>query len=197
MLARGAFCRLAADVHKPHDLPRVSNLLRSHTVVHSGTSTPAARAFARVYRATLLGYRRSYATKSATTPTDKVKRDVKKAAAAKKPAQEKAAKAVKPTKGKATATRKPKRKTKKAKKPATKPKRKTKKLTPEEKEKLAIKELKAKALRPPVSKRAVSAWTVFLTENIKGTGADAQQVFKGTPEKFRSLTPAEREVCAV
>ncbi|KAJ4296525.1 hypothetical protein N0V90_006570 [Kalmusia sp. IMI 367209] len=193
MLARGALCRLAADVPKTstHDLPRISQLLHTSLFSRSATSRSTLSAIARAYNATVLERRRAYATKSATQPTAKVKSDVKKAAA-KKPAKKPAAKKA--------ASKKPKRKTVAKKKKAV-PKKAAKKkvkkvLTPEEKEAQTIKDLKKRALRPPTLGRA-SAWVVFASESVKGASAhsvvECQQAIKVAASKFKTLTPAEKE----
>ncbi|KAL1599562.1 hypothetical protein SLS60_007365 [Paraconiothyrium brasiliense] len=187
MLARGALCRLAADIPKTstHDLPRISQLLRTTLLARHGASQPTVGAIARAFRATILESRRTYATQSATEPTARVKREVKKAVA-KKPAK------------KTTTTKKaaPKKRSTAAKKKAApkKPAPKKKVLTAEEKEAAKIKELKKLALRAP--KRAFgSAWTAFVTESLKGSKdlPSAQGLMKEAGAKYKNLTPAERE----
>lgn len=188
MLARGALCRFAVEVPKTstHDLPRISQLLRTSLSARHGASYPTVGAIARAFRATIIQGRRAYATKSATEPTPRVKREVKKAVAAKKPAKK--------TTAKKAATKKPKRKTAAKKKAA--PKKVKKVLTAEQQEAKKIKELKKKALRAP-SKPRLSAWTAFLAEGAKGakTREEAQALLSSLSSKYKELTPAEREVC--
>jgi hypothetical protein len=196
MLARGALCRLAADVPKTstHDLPRISQLLRTSLFARHGASQPTVGAIARAFRATILQGRRAYATKSATEPTARVKKEVKKAVAAKKPA-------AKTTTAKKPAPKKPARKTALKKRPAPKKpaaKKPKKVRTAEEVQVEQIKALKKRALLRGVPKRPhASAWNAFASEALKGSKniADSQTILKETSVKYRNLTPAEREVC--
>jgi hypothetical protein len=197
MLARSVLGRLAAQVPKTstHDLPRLSHLLQSSLLASNATSRPTAGAIARAFRQAILEGRRTYATTSATEPTPRVKKDVKKAVArkpaakkptAKKPARKKAA----PKKAKKAAAKKPA-----AKKTAKKPK---KELTPEQKERAIIRDLKAKALDPPKATK-YTAWLVFSVENIKshkvGSIQEVGSIAAESAAKYKNLTPAEREVC--
>lgn len=193
MLARGALCRLAADLPKTstHDLPRISQLLRTSLFVRHGAFQPTVGAIARAFRATILEGRRAYATKSATEPTARVKREVKKAVATKKTANTTAAKktAAKTTKTKA-ATRKKLRKNTLKKKPKV--------LTADEKAAQAIKDLKKRALLKGSPKRSrSSAWQEFAGEALKSSKNldESQLIMKEAAVKYRNLTPAEREVC--
>jgi hypothetical protein len=105
---------------------------------------------------------------------------------AKKPARKKAA----PKKAKKPAAKKPA-----AKKTAKKPK---KELTPEQKERAIIRDLKAKALDPPKATK-YTAWLVFSVENIKshkvGSIQEVGSIAAESAAKYKNLTPAEREVC--
>lgn len=200
MFARGALCRLAADAPKTstHDLPRVSQLLRTTLFARHGVSQPTFGAIARAFRATIIEGRRTYATKSETTPTARVKREVKKAVATKKTAKTAATK--KATTKKAAPKKKavPKKKAKKA--APKKPKKRVKKeLTAEEKQAEKLKTLKARALLKGSPKQAtVSAWTMFMSESLKGSSGlpDSQARMKDAVSKFKNFTPAEREVYA-
>ncbi|KAF1837207.1 hypothetical protein BDW02DRAFT_491779 [Decorospora gaudefroyi] len=191
MLARGALCRLAADVPKTSSrLPQLGPLLRRALLARHAATSPAARAYASALYA-----RRAYATATAraTKPTATVKKAVKAAAAKKKPAAAPKKKAT--TAKKAASTKKPVRK-RAAKKPAAK-KAAPKKSTPEEKEKAKIRELRIKALKEPVTEHAVSAFNVFIADNLIGkTGgsrADNKSRIAETARKFKDLTPAEHE----
>ncbi|KAK7193825.1 hypothetical protein DPSP01_011882 [Paraphaeosphaeria sporulosa] len=188
MLARGALCRLAADVPKTstHDLPRISQLLRTTLFARHGASQPTVGAIVRAFRTTILEGRRAYATKSATEPTARVKREVKKAVATKKTA--------KTTTAKKTTTKKAA--PKKAKKVAPKKKKPAKELTAEQKEAQTIKKLKERALLKGSPKRSnSSAWTEFASESLKGSKniEDSQSIMKEAAVKYKNLTPAERE----
>lgn len=187
MLSRGALCRLAANAPKTstHDLPRLSHHLQSSLRSTHGLSPRAFYALSRAYKAALSEYRRSYATAAATKPTTKVKRDVKKAAA-KKPVKKPAAKKAATKKPKKAAAKKAKPK----KKPVAKPKRKV--LTPEQKEKEKLANLKREALRAPVARSPVNAYATFIAEALSGNGAVAGKIRELAP-KFKNLTPAERE----
>ncbi|KAF1968382.1 hypothetical protein BU23DRAFT_514896 [Bimuria novae-zelandiae CBS 107.79] len=191
MLARGVLYRLAADVPKTstHDLPRISQLLRTTLFARNGASQPTIGAIAHAFRSTILEGRRAYATKSATQPTTRVKKAVKKAvaktAAPKKPTKKPAAKKAVP--------KKPAAKKKKAapKKAARRPK---KVLTAEEKEAATIKDLKKRALRPP-KPSFFSAWSAFAAEALRGAAGleGAQGAMRDASAKYKELTPAERE----
>jgi outer membrane biosynthesis protein TonB len=168
---------------------------------------PAARALARAYRG-VLGARRSYATTTAATkPTATVKKAVKakaaakaapkKTAAATKTVKKPAKKPVKKTtaakaKAKPKAAPKPKKKAA-AKKPAPK-KRVKKALTPEQKEKIKIRELRLKALKEPVVPKALTARNVYVGEKLRGTGENASHKLADVGKAFTALTPAELEV---
>jgi hypothetical protein len=110
----------------------------------------------------------------------------KKAAPAKKPARKPAAKkpaAKKPAAKKAVA------------KPKPKPRRVKKVLTPEEKEKVKIRELRVKALKEPVSQIPVSAYNAYVAEKASGkNGGEPQGRIADAARAFKSLTPAEHEV---
>lgn len=179
MLARGALCRLAAEVPKQatHDLPKLATLVQT---ARSGFSLPI-RTLSHVSQLQT----RSYATtKAAKDPAAPVKKAVKAKAAAGK-------KVTKTTTTKKVAAKKPKKAKKKAapKKPARKPK---KVLTDEEKLRAQINQLRKIALKEPVAPSQISAFNVYVAENVKGE--------KGTPsfteitKAFKDITPAEREV---
>lgn len=190
MLARGVLCRLAADVPKTstHDVSQLANLLQRSVLSRNALSLPAICALSRAYKAALAESRRSYATTTrATKPTATVRKAVKKTAA-KKAAPRKAA-SKKPKKKTAA-----KKKAKPKKKPAAKPKRAKKVLTPEEKEKQLIRELKVKALREPISQSPIQAWVAFVAENLRGSKSAAPESMKEVAAKYRNLSPAEKEV---
>ncbi|KAJ4354500.1 uncharacterized protein N0V89_006237 [Didymosphaeria variabile] len=191
MLARGALCRLAVDLPKTstHDLPRISQLLRTNLFARHGASQPTVGAIARAFRATILESRRAYATKSATEPTARVKREVKKAVA-KKPAK----KTTTTTKTKKAAPKKRNTAAKTKAAPKKSVRRPKKVLTAEEKEAAKIKALKKTALRSPLRPRE-NAWTVFVSEALKGSKnlADSQGIMKEAGAKYKNFTPAERE----
>ncbi|KAL8696398.1 MAG: hypothetical protein Q9201_007676 [Fulgogasparrea decipioides] len=116
------------------------------------------------------------------------------AKAGKKPVAKKAkskSKSKPRTKAKSTKARK---KSKKAKAAPAKKKRKAQ--TPEQKSRLAIKELKVKALTPP-KKLPYTAFTVLLAEKTKEerrpVGKGGESVTKECSTKYRSFTPEERE----
>jgi hypothetical protein len=84
-----------------------------------------------------------------------------------------------------------------AKKKAAPKKRATRKrvpLTPEQKQKAKITELRKKILPEPVSYRSISAHILFSAEHVKGTHEGVVNALKQSLEKFKTLTPAEREV---
>ncbi|EUC50193.1 hypothetical protein COCMIDRAFT_82655 [Bipolaris oryzae ATCC 44560] len=193
MLA-GALCRLAADVPRasPHNVPQLARHLERVLVIRSAAESSPARASPRIY-----AYARCYATTTrATKPTATVKKAVKAAASEKTPPKKKAAPA------KTTAKKPAAKKTKKpaAKKPAAKkaaPKRAKKKvLTEEEKERAKIRQLRAKALKEPLSQRTLSAYNLFVAELTKGkpSGSDTQvsKITSATKE-FKNLSPAQLE----
>lgn len=191
MLARGVLCRLAAEAPKTstHDLSQLVHVLQRSVLSRNGLSLPAVCAVSRAYRAALVESRRSYATTTrATKPTATVKKAVKKTAAKKTTPASKKASAKKSTK-KATA-----KKAKPKKKPAAKPKRAKKVLTPEEKEKLRIKELRKKALKEPHSNRPLTTINVFCIEALTGQKTNGPAALGDAVAKFKSLTPAELEV---
>jgi hypothetical protein len=153
---------------------------------HNALNTPAGAQFA-------LPIRRLYATTTKAAPKSKPKNSATKA----KPKAKKAAPKKKVVK----------KVVKKKTKPKAKPVKKVKKvLTEEQKSKLAatkarahLKELKEQALSPPLH-TSVSAWQVLLTEVSKrpqpaGQKGDIGSVSKEASAKFKSLTPAELEVC--
>jgi hypothetical protein len=210
MLARGVICRLAADVPKTstRELSRLSHVLQFRLLSHNALSLPAARALSRACRAALAEHRRSYAT-AATKPTARVKKDVKKAAAAKKPAKPAAKKTAAKNPPKKTA-RKPAKKTaaKKAKpkkKAAAKPKLRARKVvTPEARAEAKLKaennQLKETALlKSPKNGEHITAWNMFSIEALAvlQTGSHSRvqraEALKTAADKFKGLTPAEKE----
>ncbi|KAJ4354828.1 hypothetical protein N0V95_003513 [Ascochyta clinopodiicola] len=191
MLARGALNRLAAEVSKQatHDLPKLASLVQT---ARSGCTLPI-RTLSHVSQLQT----RSYATtKAATTPTETVKKAVKaKAAAGKSVKKTTTAEKTSTTRKAASNTKAaPKKAKKKAapKKPAKKraPK---KVLTPEEKEKLVIRKLKVLALKEPVSNYPVTAFNVYLSEGLKGTGTGATAALSSKASAWKDITPAEHE----
>ncbi|KAF3049870.1 hypothetical protein E8E11_010228 [Didymella keratinophila] len=179
MLARGALCRLAAEVPKQatHDLPKLATLIQT---ARSGFSLPS-RTLAHVSQLQT----RSYATtKAAKDPAAPVKKAIKAKAAAGK-------KVTKTTTTKKVAARKPKKTAKKAtpKKPVKKPK---KVLTDEEKLKAQISQLRKTALKEPVTRHRLSAFQVYVAENAKGEKGSTA-TFTEIVKAFKDITPAERE----
>ncbi|KAF2120515.1 hypothetical protein BDV96DRAFT_641193 [Lophiotrema nucula] len=189
MLARGVLCRLAAEVPRTstHDLPQLARLLQRSLAARNGSSIGA---LSRGLGASLANSRRSYATTvRAKKPTATVKKAVKKQAA-KKPAPKKkaAAKTAGRLKKKPAAKKAAPKKKKAAAKPKTK--RAKKELTPEQKEKALIRQLKVLALREPTSTRALPTHAVFVSEAFK----DNKKIgLAQASDKFKSLTTAERE----
>jgi hypothetical protein len=126
-----------------------------------------------------------------------VKTAVKKTAASK--AAPKKAVAKKATTKKAAPKKAAAKKTKKAAaKPKPKPKPKarrvTRERTPEEKQKLYVKELRKQALREPCRDRKLTAYNAFMKEQGLAPGNPEQ---KSVVAKFKNLTPAEIEVSGV
>jgi hypothetical protein len=193
MLA-GALCRLAADVPRasPHDMPQLARHLGRALLARNIAESSTAGAFSRAFAYALYS-RRSYATTTrATEPTATVKKAVKTAS---KTPPKKTASATKTTAKKPAAKKAKKKATKKpaAKKPAKK--RVKKVLTEEEKEKVKIRELRAKALKEPVSPRGVTAYNVFIAEYSSGKGEGMHQNARITEatKEFKNLTPAQLE----
>ncbi|CAE7010958.1 hypothetical protein HRS9139_01843 [Pyrenophora teres f. teres] len=202
MLA-GALCRLAGEVPKtsPHDMPQFAHLLARTLLARNASRLTSARAFSRAHTS-VLSSRRSYATTTrATKPTATVKKAVKTVAAKKPATKAKAAPGKKAAPAKKTAKTQKKPAAKKAakKKPAAKKpgrKRAKKALTPEEKEKAKIRELRAKALKEPVSQHAIAPFHVYISEKLsgsKGTSAEARANVGNAAKAFKNLTPAELE----
>ncbi|KAF2267126.1 hypothetical protein CC78DRAFT_577666 [Lojkania enalia] len=184
MLARGVLCRLAADVPKTstHDLPQLSNLLYRALSARNGGSLLSPCAISRAYKLSIAEYRRLYTTRAdATKPTATMRKAVKTASKKAAPKRKTATKS------------KPKKKAKA--KPKKKPKR-AKELTPEQKEKQTIKELKAKALQEPPHPN-LSSYMVFTAEEMKsrkGQPVDLSgAVFKNLGEKWKNLSLVEKE----
>lgn len=120
-------------------------------------------------------------------------------AAAKKPAPKKTAATAK----KAAPKKKPAAKAapKKAKKPAAKkpaPKKRVKKvLTPEEQQKVKLRELRAKALREPVTRSALSALNAYIADKLAGVPGTKTGQLPAAMAEWKKLTPAEHEVSPV
>ncbi|EMD61396.1 hypothetical protein COCSADRAFT_230930 [Bipolaris sorokiniana ND90Pr] len=197
MLA-GALCRLAADIPRasPHNVPQLARHLERVLVIRSAAESSPAYASSRAY-----AYARAYATTTrATKPTATVKKAVKAVASEKTPPKKKAAPAK--TTAKKPAANKTKKKPAAKKKVANKTKKKPAKkrvkkpLTEEEKERAKIRQLRAKALKEPVTQRTLSAYNIFISEVIKGkpSSSDDQlsKITKSTKE-FKNLSPAQLE----
>lgn len=194
MLARSTLARLAVAKTSARDLPQLARFFHRTLLARNASDLPAARALTRALSSAIEA-RRSYATTTAaTTPTTTVKKAVK-AKAAKKAAPKKTA----ATKTAKKATKKPvaaKTKAKKKaapKKPAPK-KRVKKELTPEQKEKAKIAELRKLALKEPTTRNATSALNQYIAENTKGTKGKVTSALTDLVKSFKVLTPAEREV---
>jgi hypothetical protein len=132
-------------------------------------------------------------TTTAAKKTTAKKATVKKATAKKATAKGATARTV----GAKKAAPKKAAKKKAAKKKAAPKKRATRKrvpLTPEQKQKAKITELRKKILPEPVSYRSISAHILFSAEHVKGTHEGVVNALKQSLEKFKTLTPAEREV---
>lgn len=199
MLA-GALYRLAADVPRasPHDMPYLARHLGRALLARNAAESSTARVLSRAYAYALCS-RRSYATTTRATKSDATaKKAVKAGSSEKAPPKKKAASATKKPAAKKPAAKK---KTKKAaKKPAAKKKpaskRVKKPLTEAEKEKLKIRELRAKALREPCSQSPISAYNAFVAEFAAGRTGDADQTLRITEatKAWKTLTPDQIEV---
>jgi len=213
MLVRGALSRVSTDA--PSSTRDLARYLQRALVGRNGASSPAARAFARACMPALLASRRSYATTAAATkPTATVKKAVKataaaKSTAAKAPARPRAAPAAKKTTAKRTTAKKatakgataktakkaaPKKAAKKKAAPKKRATRKRVTLTPEQKQKAKITALRKQILPEPVSYRSIPAHVVYTAEQVNGTHEVAAKILAQSVEKFKALTPAEREV---
>ncbi|KAF3000154.1 hypothetical protein E8E13_005466 [Curvularia kusanoi] len=182
MLARGALCRWAAEVPKQatHDLPKLASLVQT---AGTGVSLPI-RTLSRLAQLQV----RTYATetvKKAVKAKAAAGESVKKTTTAKKPAAKKATKkaAPKKTKKKAAAPKKKKRTTSRPKKP----------LTDSEKLNKSIAQLRALALRAPVARRGLSAFNVYVAENVDKNAGSASAAMPSVAAAFKDITPAERE----
>ncbi|KAF2632162.1 hypothetical protein BU25DRAFT_406687 [Macroventuria anomochaeta] len=177
MLARGALCRLAAEVPKQatHDLPKLATLV--HTA-RTGYALPL-RTLSHVSQIQIRSY---VTTKAAKEPTETVKKAVKaKAAAGKSVKKTTTTKKAAPKKAKKEAA--PKKPVKKAKKV----------LTDEEKEKKVISRLRELALREPVSRNSLSAFNVYLAESLKGLKKQARDELGENATAWKNITPTEHE----
>lgn len=95
------------------------------------------------------------------------------------------------TKKKTTAAKKKPKKaavTKKAKKPK-------KELTPEEKEKADLRELKKMALLKGPVLRPDSVWSVYVSDNVRAGEGKLTDRIKEIASTFAGLSEAEKEVC--
>lgn len=184
MLARGALCRLAAEVPKQatHDLSKLTTLVQT---ARSGFALPIRT----LSHAAQLQVRSYATTKAATDSTGTVKKAVKTKAAAGKSVKKTTTTKKAPAKKKAA----PKKAKKKAapKKPARKPK---KVLTDEEKEKRALTQLRKLALKEPVSRNQLSAFNVYLAEKVKESDQKSTETLAAVAKTYKDITAAEREV---
>ncbi|KAG5943538.1 hypothetical protein E4U53_007028 [Claviceps sorghi] len=157
---------------------------------HAGAALLPASARTLIVSARLLSPTKTAAASSSTgskgKKTTAAATKKKSAATKKKPAAKK-----KPASKKKTVTKKKKRVVKK--KPAKKPKKPKKQLTPEEKEKAELKEIKKLALLKGPVMRPESAWNVFVAENVKPGPAPLGDKMKETSENFSKLSAAEKE----
>lgn len=184
MLARGALCRLAAEVPKQatHDLPKLASLVQT---ARTGVSLPI-RTLSRLAQLQV----RTYATetvKKAVKAKAAAGESVKKTTTAKKPAAKKATKKAAPKKTKKKKAAAPKKK----KKTSSRPK---KPQTDSEKLNKSITELRKLALRAPVARRGVSAFNVYVAENVDKNAGSASAALPSIAAAFKDITPAEREV---
>ncbi|KAF2746461.1 hypothetical protein M011DRAFT_478078 [Sporormia fimetaria CBS 119925] len=203
MLARGLLCRLAADASKTstQNLPQLARLIHRSVLSRNASSVPAIQALSRALNNAIVESRRTYAISTkATEPTSTVKRAVKKAASTKTKKTTKTGTRKRSTTSKATtkkAAPKKKAAAKKPKKKAAPKARATKKRTPEqkaaEKRTTLIRELKKKALKEPHPPRRLSALNVFIAEATAGSEGNATGALTTAVEKFKALSPAERE----
>ncbi|KAL8993896.1 MAG: hypothetical protein Q9169_006003 [Polycauliona sp. 2 TL-2023] len=192
------------------DITRVSSLRQAYLFKPALQFSPLYRSYAtgavsrpkgHTGRITSSPRKKASTVKTATPVTD-----VDSAAATTKPAakQTKAKGKPKPksaAKSKAKSASKPRtraKSTKARKKPTkakAKPAKKQKVLKPEEKERLVIKDLKAKALSPP-KQGPRSAYSVLLAEKTKGTKTfdSAGSAAKECSRIYRAFTPEDREL---
>jgi hypothetical protein len=209
MLVRGALGRLAVAKSSAR-----TRALHQALVSRNAATLSAVRALSRAHQAAGDAYRSYATTTAATTPTATVKKAVK-AKAVTKAAPKKKATTTTARKTSTTAAKAPAKKpatksvagrakarpaAKKAapKKPAAK-KRVKKVLTPEEKSKLKIKELRKIALREPVSPATLSSWVAFVAEKLGGKSGEEGAVssrIRAVSAEYKALTPAELEVSA-
>ncbi|KAF1364817.1 hypothetical protein EJ07DRAFT_161798 [Lizonia empirigonia] len=179
MLARGALCRLAAEVPKQatHDVPTLASLVQT-----------ARTSYALPLRAlpclSQLQARAYATTKTATTPTAAAKKAVKaKAAAGKSVRTTTTAKKAAPKKAAP----------KKAKKKAVVKKKAKKTLTPEKQEKATLTKLRQLALKEPFGRGNISAYNAYLAGQLKGSGSGATKRLADDAKKWLDITPAEHE----
>jgi hypothetical protein len=212
MLVRGAFGRLAVAKSSAR-----TRALHRVPVSRNASTLFAVRALSDARQAAC-EVRRSYATTTAaTTPTATVKKAVK-AKAATKAAPKKKATTTTTRKTSTTATKAPAKKSTKlavagkakakprakkaaAKKPAKKPaaKRVKKELTPDEKTKLKVRELRKTALRVPTNNASITAWSMFVSEKLGGENeakAPVSSRIGAVGAEYKTLTPAQIEVSA-
>ncbi|KAK2030905.1 hypothetical protein LX32DRAFT_637786 [Colletotrichum zoysiae] len=124
------------------------------------------------------------AAKASSTTTKTKKSTAAKDGAATEKKKKKATAKAKTTEGAAT---KPKEK----KKPVTK--KRVEVLTPEEKQKLDMRNWKKLALLPDPKRLPVTTWTVYIGEKVKSVGsvAEARNVMKENSESFKNLSSYE------
>jgi hypothetical protein len=82
-----------------------------------------------------------------------------------------------------------------AKKPVVKKKKAKKVLTPEEKEKADLRELKKMALLKKPTLLPETAWAVYVTNNIKGGQGKVTDKIKEVARSFAELSESDKEVC--
>lgn len=184
MLARGALCRLAAEVPKQavHELPKLATVVQT---ARSGFSLPV-RTLAHVSQLQT----RSYATtKAEKEPAAAVKKAVKAKAAAGKKVTKTATKKAAPKKSKKKAAA-PKKAANKAAAPKKAVKKARKVVTDADKQKALIKELRKVALKEPVVRSKLAAIHVYISEKTLGGKGTLSEI----ASSFKTISSAEREV---
>ncbi|KAF2031990.1 hypothetical protein EK21DRAFT_61887 [Setomelanomma holmii] len=199
MLTHGTLCRLGIPKTCARDLPQLARFRQRTLLADNASNQPAFRALSHAYNSAVKA-RRSYATaRNATKPTAPVKKAVKKAATKALAKTKATTKTTRKPATKATTSRaKPKAKTAKKtapKKPA--PRKRVKKvLTPEDKQKALVRDLRKTALKEPHSNGAISAYNAFVQETVAGKGhgdSTAPARLTEASKRFKNLTPAELE----
>lgn len=192
MLARGLLRRVAVTAPKTttSDLPQLARLLQRLVLSRNASVLSAAPAVSRELSAAIADFRRSYATTTqATKPTKTVKKAVKKTAATKAtPKKKTSAKKAAPKKKKTKAKKKAAPKKKKA--PRAK-----KVLSPEEQEKATIRELRRRALSPPLIAKRIEPIHILVKEVYASKKpSDIGEAQRDARAKLGALSPAELEV---